>query len=57
MNRNFEGCLRNHWWNCISEKDSQLMNLWEAANEKIEDDLNVVKVIKHLRALHIAVTT
>ena len=22
LNRSFEGCLRNHWWNCISEKDS-----------------------------------
>jgi hypothetical protein len=54
--RQFEGCLKTRFYNCISEKNSQLLFLWNSAQEKIENDLDVIRIIKHLREIRIAVS-
>jgi hypothetical protein len=54
--RIFETCLRTKWYNCISKKNEQLLFLWNSAQKKIENDLDVVRIIKHLRELRIALS-
>ena len=45
--------FKNRWYNLLSCRDEQLLKLCEIAETKIEKDLNVVKIIKHLRELRV----
>ena len=49
IKRRFQICFKNKYWNKLTPKDEQLIKLCDIAASKIESDLNVVKIIKHLR--------
>mmetsp|Transcript_35572 Transcript_35572/g.54363 ORF Transcript_35572/g.54363 Transcript_35572/m.54363 type:complete len:135 (-) Transcript_35572:1135-1539(-) len=53
--RMFRCCLSNSWYECLGKRQKKLIHLFEETSERIEEDLDIVKILKNLRNMKILI--